>query len=119
MRLRIPTNEERIRKVGRGNFDDSFVDKKGVKRVQHAHDRCSYCKQPMEAIKDYVAEQGKIIMTCNTQGCPGNYAYEPKNWDNKYRSLKRAEDRELVWDLAQIACSKPFSKLWANKKMFI
>lgn len=117
--LRIDSNKERIRKVGRGNFDDSFFDKKGKESIEYMHDKCSFCGKPLKATADKVASEGRIIMTCNTKGCPGNIAYDKSNWSNKYRDLKRAEDRELVWDLAQIATSKPYHKLWANKKYMI
>lgn len=116
---RIESDEERIRKVGEGNFDDSYFDSWGKEIIEDAHDICPYCYEPMEAV-DQIARKGRIIMTCDTDDCPGNMALDSKDWNKKYSDLKRAEDRELVWDLSQIALNRPYQKkLWATKHRLI
>lgn len=118
--LRIPSTKERIRKV-RGKhkfFDDAWFDKKAKKRIEKTHDKCSYCRKKLTAV-DMIKEKGKIVMTCNTPGCPGNMALNSKDWDKKYRGLARQIDKDLVWEMKQITSSKPWKKLWANRRGFI
>lgn len=120
---RIPSNKERQRKVAKKltGFDDSWYDKRMKKSLEKTYDTCHWCQAQLHPI-DMINKKGKIVMTCNTPGCPGNYALDKKDWDRKYRKNKRfgrLVDGRLYWDFMQMVVGKHPDKLWSNHKRFI
>jgi len=114
---RIPSTEERIRKVRKkGGFDTSFVDKKHMKDLEDTH-TCFWCKKRQKPIIDEVSTKGRIIMTCDTDECTGNYAEKPSSWNRQTKKLFAEHiDRKLMFDLRHLMATRDPSRLWATRK---
>lgn len=118
-RRRIPSNKERIRKVGGKGFDDSYIDKKHLDAINDTH-VCFWCKEKLTAITDFVAKQGRIIMTCDTDECPGNYSEKRSSYPRPIKKLfGRIIDKKLCFDLATLLIGRDNSRLWATRKRTI
>lgn len=117
--LRIPSDKDRKRRVKKykGGFDDSWYDDKAKDLLSDTHS-CHYCGKPMKPI-NRIKNHGEIIMTCDTDGCPGNYALDKKHWDKQYKPLAESLDRKLLWEFADIALDKPWRKLWGDARTFL
>ena len=114
---KIPTTEERIRKVRKkGGFDTSFIDKESMKLLEDTH-TCFWCKKRQKPIIDEVATKGRIIMTCDTDECPVNYAEKRSSWNRTTKKLFAEHiDRKLMFDLRHIMATRDPSRLWATRK---
>lgn len=119
---RIPTNKERKRKAQKkGGFDDSYIDKEYIKRLEEMHDTCYWCKDKMYAIVDKVHSDGLITMSCSTPGCPGNVDTTKVDVNplmkNKY--ARYVDGGDLCMDFAKLLSGRSPSNLWATKKFTI
>ena len=117
---RIPSNKERIRKAKKkGGFDETWIDKKHMKNLEETH-RCYYCKEYMKPITDFVHSKGKIIMSCDTDDCLGNYGTKRSSCPPEQRRFAgRILDRKLCFDLAKLLIGRDPSRLWATRKRTI
>jgi len=114
---KIPTTADRIRKVKkRGGFDDSYIDKKTIDDLSHTF-TCYFCKKRQTPIIDEVNTKGKIIMTCDTAECPGNYAEKRSSWNRPTKKLfAKHVDRKLMFDPKDLLAMRDPSRLWATRK---
>ena len=114
---RIPTTADRIRKAKkRGGFDDSWIDKKTIDDLSHTF-TCYFCKKRQKPIVDEVSTKGRIIMTCDTDDCPGNYAEKRSSWDRSVKKLfEKDVDRKLIFDMRRLMSMRDPSRLWATRK---
>jgi len=117
---RIPSNAERIAKANKkGGFDDSWIDKKAIKDLSDTH-TCFFCKKRQTPITDEVHSKGRIIMTCDTDECPGNYSEKRSSWDREIKKgFAEHVDRKLMFDLKHIMYGRDPSRLWATRKLTI
>lgn len=117
----IPSEKERIRKVKKkhGGFDDSWIDKEGLKNLSDTH-TCFFCKKRMKPIISEVNTKGKIIMTCDTPECPGNYGEKRSSYPKPIRDLfVKYIDSKLNFDLNHLLVMRDPSRLWATRKRTI
>lgn len=117
---RIPSDKERIRAARRrGGFEDAWIDKKFKKNLEDTH-RCWWCKKYMHPIFSEVQSKGKIIMTCDTPECPGNYAEKRSSWNRGTKKFyERHIDRKLMFDLNHLMATRDPSRMWATRKRTI
>lgn len=112
-RKRVLSDKERAKKASlRGGFDDSGIDKQAIKDIEKTFDTCFFCKQKTHAVVDSVHRTGKIIMSCNTPGCIGNY--EEKESEKRRTDRKiyaRLIDQKLCFDLAKMLIARDPSRL--------
>lgn len=115
---RIPTREERARKVKKkGGFDDSWYDKKARKQLSKTH-ICFYCHKPLKPV-DFDYTHGSIKMSCDTPGCIGNYAEDINTMDKRYKPIIRVLDKKLCWDLEDKLKMRDLSRMWAGPRRII
>ena len=114
---RIPTTADRVRKAKkRGGFDDSWIDKKAIDNLSHTF-TCYFCKKRQTPIIDEVITKGKIIMTCDTDNCPGNHSEKRSSWNRATKNLfVKHVDRKLVFDPNHLMAMRDPSRLWATRK---
>ncbi len=118
-RLRkIPSTKDRMRKVKKkGGFDDAWIDKKFIKNVEKTHDCCYFCKQPMHAI-DLVNKEGRIVMSCNTDNCAGNYYIDKTSWAPQHKKgIGRLVDSKVCFDLGRLLTGREPGRLWAQNNL--
>ena len=113
--MRIPSDEERARIARRrGGFDDSWIDKKALKRLEKTH-FCFWCKTKLKP-KMYNHRKGFILMGCDTDDCIGNPDTSEVSRKRKLQKLgARRVDAKLVTDFRQIAFGRDPSRMWAIK----
>lgn len=111
--MRIPSDEERARIAKRrGGFDDSWIDKKALKRLEKTHP-CFWCKKQLKP-KMYNHRKGFILMGCDTDDCIGNPDTSEVRRKRKLQKLgARRVDAKLVMDFRQIAFGRDPSRMWA------
>lgn len=119
---RVLSDKERMKKARRrGGFDDSGIDKKTIKGIEDTFGKsCQFCHQPTHAIVDNVHKTGKIIMSCETEGCIGNY-YEKKSEQRRHnkKMYGRLIDRELCFDLSKILIGRDPSRLAVTRNRIV
>lgn len=113
--MRIPSDEERARIAKRrGGFDDSYLDKKSLKKLEKTH-VCFWCKKPLKP-KMYNHRKGFLLMGCDTGDCIGNPDTSEIRRKRKLEQLGvRRVDAKLVTDFRQIAFGRDPSRMWAIK----
>lgn len=111
--MKIPSDEERARIARRrGGFDDSFMDKKSLKKLEKTH-FCFWCKKRLKP-KMYNHRKGFILMGCDTDDCIGNQDTSETRRKRKLEQLgARRIDAKLVTDFKQIAFGRDPSRMWA------
>jgi hypothetical protein len=115
---KIPSDQDRMRKAKGKGFDDTYYDKKHIKRMSHTF-RCKWCQEMMKPIL-FNHKDGSIMMSCNTPDCPGNYDTERSQWAPEIREgFARHIDRKLVFDFKHLLYGKDPSKLWATRNNVI
>lgn len=110
---RIPSDEDRARIAKkRGGFDDSYIDKKSMKRLEKTH-ICFYCKKALKP-KMYNHKKGFIKMGCDTDDCIGNTDTSEQRRKRKLEQLGvRRVDSKLVMDFRQLLYGRDPSRMWA------
>jgi len=114
--IRIRTNEQRARIAKkRGGFDFSWLDKEAEKTILKMH-HCQFClKNFSYIVKNH--KKGFIIASCDTDGCPGNYAEKVSSWAPKYRkTVGRQLDRSLMHDFRDLFFKRSPSRYFATRK---
>jgi len=114
--MRIRSNEDRARVAKRkGGFDFSWLDKKAEKQILKMHS-CQFCHTNFKYIvKNH--KKGFITTSCDTDGCPGNYAEKVSSWAPGYRkSIGRQLDRKLMFDFKDILLKRDPSRYFATRK---
>lgn len=113
---RVPSTKEVIRKVKGKGFDDSYIDKEFIKRLERHH-VCGYCHKPQYAIIDEVNSKGKIIMSCTTEGCIGNYNAKKSEIKRTNKNLYgRLIDQEMCFDLGKLLLGRDPGRLMVTNK---
>lgn len=113
---RIRSNEERARVARRkGGFDFSWLDKKAEKQILRMHN-CQFCHKNFSYIvKNH--RKGFVTASCDTDGCPGNYAEKVSSWAPGYRNtIGRQLDRKLMFDFKDILLKRDPSRYFATRK---
>lgn len=119
-RKRIPSSKERQRRAKKkGGFDDSWITKEKIKELEKDK-YCYWCKQPQHLIVDNVHNTGEMILTCDSDGCFGNY-YEKESVKKKTnkRIYGRIIDQKLCMDLGKLLIGRDPGRLWATQKRLI
>jgi len=113
--MRIPSDEDRARIARkRGGFDDSYIDKESMKKLEKTH-VCWYCKKPLKP-KMYNHRKGFILMGCDTDDCIGNTDTSEQRRKRKLEQLgARRIDSKLVMDFRQLLYGRDPSRMWAVK----
>lgn len=113
--MRIPSDEDRARIARkRGGFDDSYIDKKSMKKLEKTH-ICFYCKKKLKP-KMYNHRTGVIKMGCDTDDCIGNVDTSEQRRKRKLEQLgARRVDAKLVMDFRQLLYGRDPSRMWAVK----
>lgn len=113
--MRIPSDEERARIARRrGGFDDSWIDKKALKRLGKTH-ICFHCHKKLRP-KMYNHRKGFIKMGCDTDDCIGNTDTSEVRRKRKLEQLgARRVDAKLLTDFKQIAFGRDPARMWAIK----
>jgi hypothetical protein len=111
--LKIPSTEYRRKRIRqKGGFDDSWLDKKGLKSMEGIH-RCHWCKEYMKPVM-FNHKTGEMLMSCNTPGCIGNYeTSEIKRQRLLEKAGARRVDAKLVTDFKQILFGRDPSRMGA------
>lgn len=118
MRIRLPSDKERMKKIRKmGGLDDGFVDKKYLKSLEGLY-TCKFCQEPMYPIP--MLDKGKIIMSCRTPDCAGNWNLKRSEWREQHREVVgRQLDKELVFDLKKAMYFRHPDRLWADRFRFM
>ena len=114
--LRLRTNEERANIARkRGGFDFSWLDKKAEKSILKMH-TCQFCHKNFSyLVKNH--RKGFVTTSCDTDGCPGNYAEKVSTWDSKYKkTIARQLDRKLMFDFKDLLLKRDPSRYFATRK---
>lgn len=114
--VRIKTNEERARIARRrGGFDFSSIDKKAEKQILKIH-HCQFCfKNFSYLVKNH--RKGFMVASCDTDGCPGNYAEKVSSWDPKYKkTIGRKLDSKLMFNFKDLVLKRDPSRYFATRK---
>lgn len=118
-RKRIPTDKERQKEAAkRGGFDETFINKEALKRIEQTHSHCYWCKEDsLKAVADETHKTGNIEMQCTTPGCPNNpdttkVELNP-TMKNKYA---RFIDGELCFTFAKLLQGRDPGRLAATKQ---
>jgi len=112
---RIPSDEYRARIIRqKGGFDDSYLDKEGLKNLENVH-RCYWCKKYLKP-KARNMKTGKILMGCDTDDCIGNPDTSEMRRKRKLEQLgARRVDAKLVTDFKQLLFGRDPGRMWAVK----
>ena len=114
--LRLRTNEERARIARRrGGFDWSSLDKKAEKKILKMH-TCQFCHKGFSyLVKNH--KKGFATASCDTDGCPGNFAEKVSAWRPELRkSIGRKLDQKLMHDLKDLVFNRDPSRYFATRK---
>ena len=114
--LKIRTNEERAKIAKRkGGFDFSWLDKKAEKQILKMH-HCQFCLKNFKyMVKNH--RKGFVTTSCDTDGCPGNYAEKVSSWDPRYkRTIGRQLDKKLMFDFKDLLLKRDPSRYFATRK---
>lgn len=113
--MKIPSDEDRARIARRrGGFDDSYIDKKAIKRLGKTH-FCFYCKKRLKP-KMYNHRKGFILMGCDTDDCIGNPDTSEIRRKKKLKELgARRIDAKLVTSFKQLLYGRDPGRMWAVK----
>jgi hypothetical protein len=111
--LRIPTSEERAKRIRqKGGFDDSWLDKKGLKSMEDIH-RCHWCKEYLKP-SAFNHRTGEILMSCQTPDCIGNAeTSEIKRQRMLERAGARRVDAKLLTDFKQLLFGRDPARMGA------
>jgi hypothetical protein len=114
--LRIRTDEERARVARKkGGFDFSWLDKKAEKRILKLHN-CQFCHKNFSyLVKNH--KKGFVLASCDTDGCPGNYAEKVSAWRPELKkSIGRKLDSKLMHDFKDLVIKRDPSRYFATRK---
>jgi hypothetical protein len=116
--LRVRSDDERARIARRkGGFDFSWLDKKAEKRILKMH-YCQFCHKKMAyLVKNH--KKGFVIASCDTDGCPGNYAEKVSSWDRKYKQIGRQLDKKLMFDFKDLLLKRAPSRYAVTRRRTI
>jgi len=118
---RILSDKERQRRAKKkGGFDDSEIDKETIRSIEKTYNCCYWCKGDMKAITDGVHNKGTILMTCETDDCPGNVdTTKPELQPHMKNKFARYADGAVCSDFGKLLQGRSPSRLWATKKLTI
>jgi len=114
--LRVRTDDERAKIARRkGGFDFSWLDKKAEKTILRMH-TCQFCHKNMSyLVKNH--RKGFVIASCDTDGCPGNYAEKVSSWNPEYKkTIGRKLDNKLMHDFKDLLISRSPSRYAVSRK---
>ena len=114
--LRIRSNDERAKIAKRrGGFDFSWLDKKAEKEILKLHN-CQFCHKNFSyLVKNH--KKGFVLASCDTDGCPGNYAEKVSSWRPELRkSIGRKLDQKLMHSFNDLVFKRDPSRYFATSK---
>jgi len=110
---RVLSTEEREKKArSKGGFETFRLDKEELKSIEKTFEVCYFCKKSQKAIADDTHKTGRIIMTCHTPGCIGNwYEKESEKRRTNRKLYGRLIDKELCFDLGKMLLGRDPGRL--------